>query len=318
MPKLEIQPHILKKEHPSYLNFSAPIIRTPSERLSNLEGWSYEEKTTNTLSGFSGLRLHYIDAGQKTRRRTALCLHGQRTWSYAFRKAIPHLLADSYRVIAPDFFGFGKSDKLMTDKAYSFEFYQDSILALIDELGLENITIIGFNWGAWLGATLPLDIPNKIKALLLGNTMLPQKGLETWPGFHLWKSMQNAQSDPAIAENLKDSNNLSSAAIAAYDAPFPAAEYKAAVRRFPNLVPVHEVDPLSVKTSKALSYLRTHWTGNCVCVAGLRDTLLGCRKMSNLQSNIKNAAPLIKIKNAGSLVFEHADDFMPKALDILR
>jgi len=83
-------------------------------------------------------------------------------------------------------------------------------------------------------------------------------------------------------------------------------------------VPVHEVDPLSVKTSKALSYLRTHWTGNCVCVAGMRDTLLGCRKMSNLQSNIKNAAPLIKIKTAGSLVFEHADDFMPKALDILR
>jgi len=191
-------------------------------------------------------------------------------------------------------------------------------LALIDELGLDNITIIGFNWGAWLGATLPLDIPHKIKALLLGNTMLPQKGFETWPGFHLWKSIQNAQPNPSIAESLTDNNDLPDTVMAAYDAPFPAAEYKAAVRRFPNLIPLHEVDPLSVKTSKAISFLKTHWTGNCVCIAGMRDTLLGRRIISNLQSNIKNAAPLIKVKNAGSLVFEHADDFMPKALDILR
>jgi len=117
MPTPEIQSNIVKKEHPGRLNFSTPIIRTPSERFSNLSEWSYEENYTSDLSGYSGLRLHYVDVGKKTQRRTALCLHGQKTWSYAFRKTIPYLLADSYRVIAPDFFGFGKSDKLITDKA---------------------------------------------------------------------------------------------------------------------------------------------------------------------------------------------------------
>ena len=318
MPKFEIQPHTLKKKHQDYPEFSTPVFRTPTERFSNIDDWEFPGSTTETLSGFSGLKLHYVDVGQNSRRRTALCLHGQKTWSYAFRKTIPYLLADSYRVIAPDFFGFGKSDKLMADKAYSFEFHRDTILALIDELGLENITVIGFDWGAWLGATLPLDIPNKIKALLLGNTMLPQNGFETWPGFHLWKSIQNAQTNPSIGESLTDGNNLSQATMDAYEAPFPTAEYKAAIRRFPNLVPVHEVDPLSLRTSKAVAHLNMNWNGHCVCVAGMRDNQLGHKTMSKIQSNVRNAAKLIKVQNAGSLVFEHADAFMPKALKYLR
>ena len=318
MLKSPIQPHALIKERLDYSDISTLALRTPEARFAKLKDWDYPSSYTDKLNGFKGLRMHYVDVGKNNSRRTALCLHGQKTWSYAFRKTIPHLLDDSYRVIAPDLFGFGKSDKLIAGSPYSFEFHRESILALIDQLGLKNITVIGFDWGAWLGATLPLDLPREIQGLLLGNTMLSQNGFATWPGFHLWKSVQNAQSNPAIGETLHEANGLPEAAIFGYNAPFPSAEYKSAVRRFPNLMPIYKNDTLSIKTTKAVSYLKTDWSGKCVCVAGLKDNLFGQRTMSKLQSNVKNAARLIKVEKAGPLVFEQADAFMQKALGLLK
>lgn len=318
MSKPHIQLHRLKEQNPHYLDICTPSIRTPDASFSEISNWPYKPNYIESLEGFPGLRLHYVDEGDKNSRRTALCLHGQKTWSYAFRKAIPHLVSDSYRVIALDLFGYGKSDKLRADSALSFEFHLDTILALIKHLNLSEITIIGFDWGAWLGAVLTLECPNKVKGLLFGNTILPQDGFETWPGFHLWKSIQTAQKNPAIGTCLQDDNTLADDVIAAYEAPFPNVDYKAAIRRFPDLIPTYKTDPLSARTVKALAYLKTDWRGKCVCVSGKKDTALGQRRISYLQANIRNAARLIKVEKAGPLVFEHADEFMPLALENLK
>lgn len=307
-----------KEQNSHHLGTCPVSIRTPDARFLGIQDWPYKPNYTEDLGGFSGLRLHYVDEGDKNNRRTALCLHGQKTWSYAFRKAIPHFISDSYRVIAPDLFGFGKSDKIRADDALDFSFHKNTILALIKHLQLDNITIVGFDWGTWLGVALALECPNKVNGLLLGNAMLPQEGFETWPGFHLWKSVQNAQANPAIGTCLSDDNTLSAGIIAAYEAPFPSAEYKAAIRRFPNMIPTHEVDPLTIGTSKALAYLKTEWRGKSVCVSGQKDTPLAQKRTSQLQANIRNAARLIKVEKAGPLVFEHADKFMPLALENLK
>ena len=141
---------------------------------------------------------------------------------------------------------------------------------------------------------------------------------DIWAGFHLWKSLHNAQNNPTIGYSLLSQNNdLSQAAIAAYDAPFPDIKFKAAIRKFPNLIPTTPNDPTALLTQKALQFLQNDWNGKCVCVAGQKDSILGVKSMKRLQSLIKGAHPLIKI-DAGSLVFESPGQFMPQLVNLIK
>ena len=94
-------------------------MRTPDERFANLPGYPWRP---NYLD-WQGLRIHYLDEGKGA--RTLLCLHGEPTWSYLYRKMLPPFLAAGYRVVAPDFVGFGKSDKPVEEAVYTFEFHRN-------------------------------------------------------------------------------------------------------------------------------------------------------------------------------------------------
>jgi haloalkane dehalogenase len=100
------------------------VLRTPDARFEGLPGYQYEPHYVDSLPGYEGLRAHYLDLGSKDAKRTFLCLHGEPTWSYLYRKMIPVMLESGARVIAPDFFGFGRSDKPVQDPAYSFHFHR--------------------------------------------------------------------------------------------------------------------------------------------------------------------------------------------------
>ena len=75
--------------------------------------------------------MHYLDEGPRDA-PVALCLHGEPTWSYLYRKMIPALLAADLRVVAPDFFGFGRSDKPEEEAPFRVEMTKrsDSIYIL--------------------------------------------------------------------------------------------------------------------------------------------------------------------------------------------
>jgi haloalkane dehalogenase len=85
----------------------ADIKRTPDERFANLPGYAFAPHYVDMLPGYQGLRVHYIDEGAKDARRTFLCLHGQPSWSYLYRKMIPAFSESGARVIAPDWLGSG-------------------------------------------------------------------------------------------------------------------------------------------------------------------------------------------------------------------
>ena len=63
--------------------------------------------------------------------RIFLCLHGEPTWSYPYRKMIPIFKRAGHRVVAPDFFGFGHSDKPVEEAVYTFEFHRNTLISLI-------------------------------------------------------------------------------------------------------------------------------------------------------------------------------------------
>jgi haloalkane dehalogenase len=84
------------------------IMRTPDERFAGLVGFPFEPRYVEVGKG---LRVHYLDEGP-AEAAPVLLLHGEPSWCYLYRKMIPVLTAAGHRCVAPDFIGFGRSDKL--------------------------------------------------------------------------------------------------------------------------------------------------------------------------------------------------------------
>ena len=120
--------------------------RTPDERFTGLPGYPFGPNYVEQ----DGLRLHYLDEGPDDRAPPVLLLHGEPTWSYLYRKVIPEL-TPAARVIAPDYFGFGRSDKPLRIEDYSFDRHTRSIRRLVEELDLRGLTIVVQDWGGPIG-----------------------------------------------------------------------------------------------------------------------------------------------------------------------
>ena len=131
--------------------------------------------------------MHYIDEGLPTAEDVYLCLHGEATWRYLYRKIIPSFLSAGGRIVASDWFGFGRSDKPVNDHDIGFSFQRKSLLRLIEHLDLRTITLVCQDWGGILALTFPLDMPERFKRLIVMNTGLPV-GARISDGFAQWKA----------------------------------------------------------------------------------------------------------------------------------
>ena len=104
------------------------VYRTPDEQFAGLPGYVFAPHYAEQ----DGLRMHYVDEGAGA---PVLLLHGEPTWAFLYRKTIP-ALAGVARVVAPDYFGFGRSDKPTRIEDYSYDFHY----AAIERLAAENGT----------------------------------------------------------------------------------------------------------------------------------------------------------------------------------
>ena len=108
-------------------------LRTDDTRFGDLPDWPYRPKYLETMPGFEDLRMHYVDEGPADA-PVYLCLHGEPTWSYLYRRMIPVFLETNARVVALDWFGFGRSDKPVDDAVYTWDFHRESLLRFIETL----------------------------------------------------------------------------------------------------------------------------------------------------------------------------------------
>ena len=286
------------------------VLRTPEERFKNLPGYPYEPNYIEDLQGYENLRMHYVDEGSKESDIVFLCLHGEPSWSYLYRKMIPIFVKAGYRAVAPDLFGFGKSDKLVEDDNYSFKFHRNAVLSFIKYLDLKNIAIVCQDWGGILGLTLPMEMPDRFTRLLIMNTFLPASESELPSGFLKWAKYNNTQPDLAIGAGLAHSLPfLSEEEIAAYDAPFPDITYKAAVRTFPNIV--WETFQTS---KKAQEFLTKDWSGDTFMAIGLKDFYIGGPPMHYLRKFIKNCPQPFELEEGDHFLQEWGDIIAKEAL----
>lgn len=256
--------------------------------------------------------MHYVDDGP-AEAPVFLCLHGQPTWSYLYRRMIPVFLESGGRVVAPDFFGFGRSDKPVSDDLYTWNFHRDSLLRIVERLGLTEVTLVVQDWGGLLGLTLPVDMPERISRLLVMNTAFGI-GVEPTEGFIAWRDYVANTPDLDVAGLIaRACEHLTDAEAAAYSAPFPGPEYKAGVRRFPAIVPTSlDMDGVDV-SRRAVEWWSSEFDGKSFMAIGEADPVLAS-VMPMVHSVIKDCPEPLRLPEAGHFVQEWGEEIAKAAL----
>lgn len=285
-------------------------LRTPETRFEGLPDYPFAPNYVEDLKGYEGLRGHYLDEGDPNSEEVFLLLHGEPSWSYLYRKMIPIFARAGVRVIAPDWLGFGKSDKPVDDDVYSFHFHRNYMLALIKHLDLTNITLVVQDWGGVLGLTLPMEMKDRFKRLLIMNTGLMTGPVDS-PAFEHWKA--DIVSNPDVPIPLimqKNEPVISDIEAAAYEAPFPDQRYKAGARKFPLLIAT-TVDAPGVDVSlRAARFWSSEWVGESFMAIGMRDKMLGPDVMNVMRTVIKGCPEPLEIPEGGHFVQESGGELI--------
>ncbi|MEM9571541.1 MAG: haloalkane dehalogenase [Pseudomonadota bacterium] len=245
------------------------FLRTPDARFEGLKAFDFSPNYSEiTTADGTRLRVHYLDEGPRDG-ELILCMHGQPSWSYLYRKMIPLLTEAGYRVIAPDLIGFGKSDKPTSLDDYTYQAHVDWMTAWLNDLDLNDITLMCQDWGGLIGLRLAGEQTHRFKRLVIANTSLPGSDMITDEMSEMLGQMYSSLPDVKVADvreqfaagspgaflywvkycadapdlSVRDvfgllSNMTDEAVLDGYAAPFPDESYLAGVRKFPTLVPI--------------------------------------------------------------------------------
>ncbi len=226
---------------------AAAVLRTDEARFAQLEDFPFAPRYVELPDARAGrLRMAAIDEGPRTA-PVALLLHGEPTWSYLYRRVIPEVTRAGFRAVAPDFIGFGRSDKLSRRSDYSYARFVRWLGAFVAALDLRRVTLVCQDWGGPIGLSLLAQVPQRFAAVLAANTLLPNcepppAGIADWPGplIEGWVAHVAAAQDLSVSSVIAAVCRHAPLAhvLAAYDAPFPDASYQAGVLAFPGLIPI--------------------------------------------------------------------------------
>ena len=233
------------------------VLRTPDSRFENLVGFPFAPHYLELQDPDLGpLRIHYLDEGPRDG-EVVLCLHGEPSWSYLYRKMIPVFTAAGLRVLAPDLVGFGRSDKPSRRDDYSYASHVRWMSEWLSAMAVKNVTLLGQDWGGLIGLRMLAENPEQFARFSLSNTGLPTGDQGFGEAFERWKawSQSDPEFDTAFIVNLFGHGDLSEAEQEAYRAPFPDDSYKAGARQFPMLVPATPDDPAAEANRRAWQLL---------------------------------------------------------------
>jgi len=235
------------------------ILRTPDDRFVDLPDYPFEPHYLDIPDGDGGtLRVHHIDEGEPDA-PVVLLLHGEPSWSYLYRHMIPVLVGAGLRAVAPDLVGFGRSDKPAERSDYSYARHVRWLTAhVLDGLGLQDVTLVGQDWGGLIGLRLVAAHPDRFARVVAANTFLPTGDRHPGDAFLAWQRFSQEVPELPVGRIVNGgcTTDLDPVVIAAYDAPFPDERYKEGARQFPTLVPTSPDDPESGANRAAWESLR--------------------------------------------------------------
>jgi haloalkane dehalogenase len=226
-------------------------VRTPDELLEGLPDFPY----ASSFRDWDGLRLAHLDEGEGS---PVIFFHGEPTWSFLWRKVIPPVREAGFRCIAPDLPGFGRSDKPVEMKWYSYDRHTDSIASLFEDLDLRDATIVVHDWGGIIGLRHAVEHPERVKRMVITDTGLftgRQKMSDAWIAFRNFvERTEDLPVGMLVRRGCK--RDPGDEIAAAYDAPYPNPESKAGARAFPLLIPLTPDAPGAEAGARSLDALR--------------------------------------------------------------
>lgn len=284
------------------LDLGRMAYRTPESRFAGVPDFPYGP---NYVPVGDDLRMQYMDEGDGP---PVVCLHGAPTWAYLYRHLIS-ALSDTYRVVVPDFIGYGRSDKLTAVDAYSFNVHYETLSAFVDEVAFDEITLVVQDWGGLMGLAYAAHQPERIARLVILNTFLPTGEEEKSPAFVQWRRFVERVSldlpiGRTIRRGLTDPSRLSDAEEAAYDAPFPTPESKAGAVAWPLLVPMSPDDP-GADVMREMRRRLSEWSKPAFVLFAPDDPILGsAREFFRRLIPTATNEPSVTINDAGHFLQE--------------
>jgi haloalkane dehalogenase len=263
-----------------------------------------------------GLQMHYVDEGGG---EPILLLHGEPTWSFLYRKMIAPL-ARVGRVIAPDYIGFGRSDKPVERDWYTFDAHYGAIEALVEALDLNRLTVVMQDWGGPIGSRLAATQADRVARIVVMNTgfYAGRPPSDTWLRFRELVRTTGTEFQPSRLIRVACARELSDDAAAAYDAPFPTAESKTGVLMFPELVPTEPDHPSAAAMLRAREAMQ-EWRKPALVLFGDSDAIFTPRVAERIAEMIPGAGPAELVANAGHFLQEDAgEEVAARIVDWLR
>jgi haloalkane dehalogenase len=281
------------------------LLRTPDERFADLPGYAFSPHYAEV----DGLRIHYLDEGPRDA-PPVLCLHGEPSWCYLYRKMIPGLVAAGLRVVAPDLPGFGRSDKPAARTDYTYQRHVDWMHGFLQAIDLRDATLFCQDWGGLIGLRLVAEDEARFARVVASNTFLPTGDGKMPDAFFAWQTFSQTAPVLPIGKIVAGgcARPVPDDVRAAYDAPFPDERYKEGARHFPLLVPSRPDDPAAAPNRAAWARLERFTKPFLTAFADSDPITRGADRV--LQARIPGAVgqPHTTIAKAGHFVQEDAGE----------
>ena len=212
------------------------LVHTPEKRFADLPDYDYPFGRVTVRD--DGAEMAYVDV-EGEGAETFLCLHGEPTWGYLYRKMVP-TLRERGRVVVPDFLGFGRSDKYTDREAYGFEMHYDTLRRFVETLDLQGVTLVCQDWGSLLGLPFAVsDQPERFDRVVAMNALLTDGETELTDTWYRFRDMV-VEAESLDVSRVVDGGcvtDLPASVRRGYDAPFPDEASKAGAYAWPPMVP---------------------------------------------------------------------------------
>jgi haloalkane dehalogenase len=284
-------------------------------------GFESEYPFPSKFFDLGGLRYHYVDEG---RGETLLCVHGNPTWSFAWRNIIKDLSRD-YRVVAIDHIGCGFSDK---PRSYEYRLARhiENLSRFIVGLDLKKITLLAHDWGGAIGMGSAGNLQERFARFVLFNTSafrsqrMPRRiAVCRWPILGpLGVRGLNLFARAALTMAVRRHERMTPAVRAGFLAPYTNWKDRVAILRFVQDIPMSPAHPsygTLVLIEERLALFRK---SPMLFVWGMRDW---CFKPVFLDEFVTRfpQAEVLRLPEAGHYVFEDAhEEIVPRLREFLK
>jgi haloalkane dehalogenase len=276
----------------------------------------------------AGFRMHYVDEGAPDA-EPIVCLHGEPTWGYLYRKFIPQL-AKHGRVIVPDHMGFGKSETPQ-DRSYEIREHCENMEKLLLHLDLHDITLVVQDWGGPIGGSFALRHPDRIKRICVMNTIVggqPPPGTPTVADYPWFEWVQSEAYEPTVSNlgstilsvmrllGFERTANIDDTWIRAYGAPFPTVEECKGALKFPRCIAAPETAEYMLELASVPGALEAVRSKPAMCVSGEADRAVPPAFVVACFKDMWPEGPVVSLPGVGHFLQEDAPETVTALIEL--